>query len=88
MLDFCLIKEVFMVSVSIRELTHHFSKYLSEVKEGERIVVLERNVPVVDIIPHNQNVAQAGWKRPIKRVSLAGETLSETVVKNRREGGR
>ena len=50
-----------MVTVNIRELVHHFSKYLKEIKEGEKIVVLERNVPVADIVPHNENIALPGW---------------------------
>ena len=74
-----------METVSIRELIHHFSKYLKGVKQGRRIVVLERNVPVADIIPHNENIARPGWKREIKKVEIKGEALSETVIKNRRE---
>lgn len=74
-----------METVSIRELMHHFAKYLKAVKRGRRIVILERNVPVADILPHNENVAQPGWKREIKKVKIQGEPLSETIVKNRRE---
>lgn len=76
-----------MVSVNIRDLMHHFSKYLKFVKAGERIVLMERNTPVADIIPHNENVARPGWKREIKKVVIRGEPLSETIVKNRREQG-
>ena len=74
-----------MVSVNIRDLTHHFSRYLKAVKAGERIVLMERNVPVADIVPHNENLARPGWKREIKKVEIQGESLSRTIVKNRRE---
>ena len=74
-----------MVSVNIRDLTHHFSKYLKEVKSGERIVVMERNTAVADLIPHNENVSQPGWKREIKKIKLRGGLSSEAVIKNRRE---
>lgn len=74
-----------MVSVNIRELTHNFSKYLKEVKSGERIIVMERHTAVADLIPHNENLSQPGWKREIKRMKIKGEPLSETIVKNRRE---
>ena len=74
-----------METVSIRELMRHFSKYLKGVKQGRRIVVMERNVPVADIIPHNENIAKPGWKREIKKVEIQGEPLSQTIVKNRRE---
>lgn len=74
-----------MVSVNIRDLTHHFSRYLKAVKKGEKIVLMERNVPVADIVPHNENIAQAGWKRKIKKIEVRGEPLSQTIVKSRRE---
>ena len=74
-----------MVSVNIRDLTHNFSKYLKEVKSGERIVVMERNTAVADLIPHNENVSQPGWKREIKKIKLRGNLSSEAVIKNRRE---
>ncbi|MGE0267559.1 MAG: type II toxin-antitoxin system Phd/YefM family antitoxin [Candidatus Omnitrophota bacterium] len=77
-----------MVSVNIRELMHNFSKYLKDVKEGEQILVMERNVPVAEIIPYNPHVKKPGWKREIKRIKVKGEALSETVVRMRREEQR
>ena len=74
-----------MVSVNIRDLMHHFSKYLKVVKGGERIVLMERNVPVADIIPHNENITRPAWKRKIEKVKIEGEPLSETVIRNRKE---
>ena len=77
-----------MLKVSIRELTHNFSKYLKTIKSGERLVILDRNRPVADIIPHNENVTEPGWKRPIERLSLKGEPLSTFVVRERKEPKR
>ncbi|GEM_PF-2455457 len=77
-----------MVAVNIRDLTHNFSSYLKNVKSGERIVIMERNIPIADIIPHNPHVKQAGWKRSIERVKIKGEPLSKTVVRMRRESDR
>tara|TARA_Y100000294_G_scaffold10467_1_gene9785 strand:+ start:573 stop:806 length:234 start_codon:yes stop_codon:yes gene_type:complete len=77
-----------MISASIRELTHNFSKYLKEVKAGERITVLERNKPVADIVPHNENVTRPGWKRKINKIKLKGESFTDTIVKSRREEDR
>jgi len=74
-----------MVSVNIRELTHHFSAYLKEVKAGERVVIMERNTPIADIVPHNENVARPGWKRKIKKIKVEGEQFAKTISKNRRE---
>ncbi len=74
-----------MKSINIRELTHHFSSYLKIVKKGERITVMERNKPVADIIPHNENVSQPGWKRPIKKITVKGVNFSDVVSKMREE---
>ena len=74
-----------MKTVNIRELTHHFASYLSVVKRGERVVVLERNVPVADMVPHNENLVSPAWKRPIQRIRVGGEPLSKTVIRMRAE---
>jgi prevent-host-death family protein len=74
-----------MKAVNIRELTHHFSNYLKVVKQGERIVVMERSVPVADLVPHNANLTAPIWKRPIQRIQVAGEALSKTTIRLRAE---
>ena len=74
-----------MTQVTIRQLTHGFSGYLKSVKKGERIVILDRKTPVADLIPHNDNLAQPGWKRPNSKLKVKGETFSETALKMRNE---
>ena len=74
-----------MTAINIREFTHNLSKYLKKVKNGENIILMERNIPIADIIPHNENITFPGWKRTIKKVELEGEPFSETIVKNRRD---
>lgn len=74
-----------MKSVNIRELTHHFSSYLKVVKRGERIVVMDRSSPVADLVPHNENLALPGWKRPLQKIRVKGEALSETTIRLRTE---
>ncbi len=74
-----------MTQVTIRQLTHGFSGYLKAVKKGERIVVLERRTPVADLIPHNENLAQPGWKRPVSKIKIKGIGFSGLVSKMRDE---
>ncbi len=74
-----------MKAVNIRELTHHFASYLKVVKRGERIVVMERSLPVADIVPHNENVGSPGWKRPIHKLRVKGKPFSETAIRLRTE---
>ena len=77
-----------MVMVNIRDLTHHFSRYLKKVRSGQRVTVMDRNIPVADIIPHNKNVASPAWKRPISKMKIAGESFAQTIIKDRREAKR
>ena len=72
-----------MTQVTIRQLTHGFSGYLKAVKQGEKIVILERHTPVADLIPHNENMNRPGWKRPILKIKIKGETFSRTASKMR-----
>ncbi len=74
-----------MKSANIRELTHHFSSYLKAVKRGERVVILERSLPVADLIPHNDNLSAPAWKRSIQKIRLKGGSLSATTVRLRAE---
>lgn len=72
-----------MKAVNIRELTHHFASYLKVVKRGERVVVLERSLPVADIVPHNENLSAPAWERPLQKIQVEGEPFSETTARLR-----
>ncbi|MDN5347321.1 MAG: hypothetical protein PWP65_885 [Clostridia bacterium] len=39
------------MEAGIREVKNHFSKYLRRVKQGEILVITERNVPVARLVP-------------------------------------
>jgi prevent-host-death family protein len=74
-----------MVSINIRELMHHFSGYLKEVKSGERIIIMERNVPVAELVPHNAHLESPGWKRDIRKIKISGGSIAKTVERMRSE---
>ena len=77
-----------MIAVNIREFAHHLSKYLKTTKAGERVVIMERNKPIVDLVPHNEHLIQPGWKRKIEKIRLKGEPMSTTIIKMREEEDR
>ena len=77
-----------MVAVNIREFAHHLSKYVKDIKSGERIVLMERNIPIADITPHNPHLIQPGWKRKIEKIKIKGESMSQTLIKMREEEDR
>ena len=74
-----------MTQVTIRQFAHGLSGYLKAVQKGERIVILNRNKPVADILPHNENLSVPGWKRPIKKIKVKGEPIWMTVRRMRDE---
>ena len=40
-----------MRSVNIAQLKNHLSRYLSEVRRGEEILIRDRNLPIAKIVP-------------------------------------
>ncbi|MBN1962486.1 MAG: hypothetical protein JW841_16245 [Deltaproteobacteria bacterium] len=72
-----------MQTIGVRELLHNFSKHMKIVKAGHSLTILERNVAIADIVPHNKNVSHPGWRRDIKRRKIKGENFSESVIKLR-----
>lgn len=70
-----------MKKLTIREFAHHLSENLKLVKSGERLIILDRKVPIADVIPHQEHVLFPGWRRPIKRVkSKTNLGLSDAIV--------
>jgi prevent-host-death family protein len=87
-----------MKTVGIRELKQNLSKYIKEVKSGEKIIVTAHKKQVAVITPFNEEsdellelvrrgvASWAGGKpRGIKpRIVSKGKTVSEAVMEDRR----
>jgi prevent-host-death family protein len=87
-----------MKTVGIRELKQNLSKYITEVKSGERIVVTDRRREVAVIIPFGEEddallrlvrrgVADWAGGKPRgldPRIVSSGKPLSEAVMEDRR----
>ena len=57
-----------MKTLTKREFLQNAKKYMDLANKGERVVILDRTTPFVEIIPHSGDVSYTGWKRDIKRV--------------------
>ena len=44
------------MEVGIREIRNRFSGYLAKVKQGETLVITERNIPVAKLMPLQEQV--------------------------------
>jgi len=59
-----------MKSVGIKDLKNHLSSYLESVRNGETIIVLDRNHPVAEI------------RKFDKKMNLTEQYLKESILKN------
>lgn len=89
-----------MRTVGVRKLKENLSKYLNEVKSGERIVVTDRKKEVALIVPLGTGQEEdrvlelvrkgtAKWSggKPAgirSRIRVRGRKVSETVLEDRR----
>lgn len=74
-----------MVEINMREFSHNIAQYIERACRGEKIVLIKRRKPVVDIMPHNECPGKPGWKRKIDKIYARGETFAQTAIKMRRE---
>ncbi|HIE11855.1 MAG TPA: type II toxin-antitoxin system prevent-host-death family antitoxin [Desulfotomaculum sp.] len=88
------------MEVGIREIRDRFSRYLKRVKQGETLVVTERNTPIAKLVPADLQAPPeilslvdsrlASWKggKPLglaRSPSVRGEkTLAEMITEDRR----
>jgi|SRR5271154_1938417 len=81
-----------MKSVQIGELKNHLSAHLREVRNGEEIIVHDRNMPVARIIPYVPEsieeqqrilVAQGVLKRPKNQAADRDAWVKEFLAKPR-----
>lgn len=89
-----------MVSVGVRELKNHLSRYLARVRSGEEIAVTDRGREIAILRPPAQTTAQRGIERlraegvvywggrrptaPANPVRGRGQPTSELVIEDRR----
>jgi len=86
-----------MQTVGVKELKANLSAYLQRARDGENIVVTHRGHEVAMVVPltsegravlalQREGRAQWGGKKPrgLSGVTVAGERVSETVIKERR----
>lgn len=66
-----------MRSVNVAELKNQLSKYLSFAKEGEEIVIRDRNLPVAKLVPFS---AEEASEEELRLVAAGKLRLPKTPV--------
>lgn len=88
---------IFVTTVGIKDLAARLSEYVRRARDGERFVVTDRGEPVAELRPLGaeraallEGVAEgrASWSggkpRGLRGVTVRGEPVSETVIRDRR----
>ena len=74
-----------MIESNIRKTKAKLSSYLSQVEQGEEIVIVRRGKPVAILKPIEQATALPSMKSFREKIRLRGLSPSETVIRMREE---
>jgi antitoxin (DNA-binding transcriptional repressor) of toxin-antitoxin stability system len=77
-----------MVFVPFSELKIHSGKFLDLVDNGETVVITRHGRPVAQMGRFDPGAAysvQKTWQRPVRRITIKGESLSTTISRLREE---
>ncbi len=73
-----------MKTVTFRDFRKKASIYLTQVENGESIVILRRGRPIAQVIPFPGRKHQApSWKRPGIHLQIQGSELSSAILEER-----
>jgi prevent-host-death family protein len=73
-----------MKTVTLTEFRSHVSGLLTDVENGETLVVVRHGRPIAEVQPvGTPENAQPSWRRPALRLSTKGASLSAAILKDR-----
>ena len=74
-----------MKTVTLTEFRSHASGLLTQVEQGETILVLRHGRPIAEVSPvADQRNSQPSWKKPALRLSTKGSGLSSAISEERK----
>jgi len=77
-----------MKIVTATDFRSHASGMLSQVEQGETLLVLRHGRPVATVSPvAGQGTERPSWKKPALRLSTKGAGLSSAILKEREHEG-
>ncbi|GIV69406.1 type II toxin-antitoxin system Phd/YefM family antitoxin [Caldilinea sp.] len=75
-----------MIKVNIKDLREHLAEYIARVEAGEEIIVTRRGKVVAQLIAPGRSRPKFPDLTAFRAsIALQGETMSETVVAERRK---
>ncbi|MBI5092704.1 MAG: type II toxin-antitoxin system Phd/YefM family antitoxin [Candidatus Hydrogenedentes bacterium] len=73
-----------MKTVTFTEFRSHASGLITEVENGETVVIVRHGRPIAEILPYAERVDEPSWKRPALRLTSKGQGLADAILKERR----
>lgn len=76
-----------MKTVALSDFRKNTSGFISEVEQGETLVLVRRGKPVAEVIPFSDKSRKnPAWKQPGVRLKLNGSDLSVAILEERESG--
>jgi prevent-host-death family protein len=72
-----------MKTVNLTDFRSHASGMLTEVENGETLVILRHGRPIAEVLPLADSDKQPSWKRPALRLATRGAGLSAAILEER-----
>jgi antitoxin (DNA-binding transcriptional repressor) of toxin-antitoxin stability system len=72
-----------MKTVSFTEFRKHASNLLSDVENGENLLIMRHGKAIAEIKPVVQDSKNLSWKKPGLRLSIKGAQLSTAILEER-----
>ena len=74
-----------MKTISFTDFRKQASNLITEVENGESIILIRRGRPVAEVIPFvEQDLKNPSWKQPGLRLRRRGKDLSSAILEERR----
>jgi prevent-host-death family protein len=74
-----------MIQTNIREAKARLSAYLSQVEQGEEVMIVRRGKPVAILKPVQQAASLPSMKKFRENIRLSGLSPSEAIIRMREE---
>ncbi len=75
-----------MTVVAITDFRKNASGFISQVEQGETIILVRRGKPVAEIVPIASGVQKTPtWKQPSIQIQLKGNDLSSAILEERED---
>lgn len=74
-----------MTTTTFTEFRKNARTFFDEVKKGKKVRILRRGKPIADLVPPSDSKATRSWKRNALRLVIKGVSLSDEILKDRRE---